>query len=157
MRKTLLLYLLLSLSNLINGQGSHSFNISFDSLVLDNKILTSPPITATIISGESSYFTIIDSDTLKIRIKIKFKSNSKRPKNHKIRIDIYENGKWHKPKLKIDIHHFTRFRIRRDQCWGRTSLSYDGGYPYSHQCNCWKGIKGKKKHQFFMIASFEIK
>lgn len=157
MKNALLLYLLFSLSNLCNGQNSHSFNITFDSIVLDNQTLTPPePISTTITSGKSSYFTIIETDTLKIRFKIKFKSNSKRPKNHKIRIDIYENDKWHKPKMKIDIHHFTRFRIRRDQCWGRTGLRYNAGYPYTQKCDCWKGLKGKRKHQFFMSSTFLI-
>ncbi len=130
--------------------------ITFDSLVLNKQQYKVLPISGTIISGDSRNFIIVDTDSIKIRINFLFKSNSNRPKNHKIRVDIYENGKWYKPNLYIDLHNFHRFRIRRAQCWGRTSLSYDGGYPYSRNCSCWKPLIGKEKHQFYMVSKFVI-
>lgn len=152
MRLLTLLFIIVFTWNYGKCQETRTFNFIIDSLVLDGTNYFPQSINDNIQVGIPKYYTILKTDTLAIRIRVKLTKRGSQPKKLKIRIDLHENDRWHKAPLFIDIHRFTRFRIRRDQCWMRTSFRYNAGFPIDMDCNCWKPLKGKKSHDFFLGA-----
>ncbi len=150
--KFLILLITLFVIGKAQCQESRNFQFIIDSLTIDGISYEGSAINENVQIGNPKYFTIVDADSLAIRVRVKLTKRRTQPKILKIRIDLYENGKWHKAPLFIDTHGFRRFRIRREQCWMRTTIGYNAGFPINQTCNCWKPIKGKTSHSFYLLA-----
>ncbi len=155
MKYIILLLIGLQIANSCLSQKARSFVFKIDSMAIDGRHVKASTIESKIHIGSPKYFKILDEDSLAIRIRIKLTSSGARRSKCKIRVDIYEKGKWYKPPFFIDIHNFTRFRIRRDQCWMRI-ISYSNMYPIEKNCQCRESLKGKNSHQFYLESKAEI-
>lgn len=136
----------------VQCQEARSFQFIVDSLSIDGINYKGFMINDNVKIGKPKYFTILKEDSLSVRIRVKLTKRRSQPKKIKIRVDLFENGEWFKAPLYIDVHGFRRFRIRREQCWTRTALGYNAGFPIDLPCDCWKPLKGKTSHLFYLRA-----
>jgi len=145
-------------STFINGQETHNFEFKTDSLVIDGVNLSPNTISSQIQVGTHSFFDLLTNDSIGIRIRVKLTKRGAKSNKIKIRIDFKENGKWFKPPLFIDFHNFTRFRIRREQCWQRKKFwgVDNNGYPINMICDCRKPFKTRKKHEMILSAQVKV-
>jgi hypothetical protein len=150
--KSLFLLITLFAFGYIQGQDLRSFQFIVDSLSIDGINYKGSTINDNVQIGKPKYFTILKEDLLGVRIRVKLTKRKSQPKIFKIRVDLYENGKWFKAPHYIDVHRFRRFNIRREQCWVRTGLGYNAGFPINMTCSCWKPLKGKTSHLFYLWA-----
>lgn len=150
--KILLFNIVLFIFGNAQCQELKSFQFTVDSLSIDGVNYAVPAINDNVQIGKPKYFTIMNNDSLAVRIRVKLTKRRTQPKIFKIRVDLFENGKWYKAPLFIDLHGFRRFRIRREQCWARTVIGYNAGFPINEICNCRKSFKGKTMHSFYLWA-----
>lgn len=149
MKRLQILFITLLIANCGLSQESRGFVFEIDSLKLDGIYYFPASIDDNIKVGEPKFFTLLETDSLALRLQVTFTKRKSQPKILKIRVDIFEDGKWYKAPLFIDIHGFHRFRIRREQCWMKSAYGYNAGFPFEmHSCQCWKPLKGKKSHEF---------
>ena len=146
----------LFLANACISQELRAFEFKVDSIAIDGRNIKAAIIEDKVQIGSPHYFKIFDEDSLAIRIRVKLTQRGAQRMKFKIRVDLFEEGRWYKAPFYIDIHNFTRFRIRRDQCWMR-SFGYGSLYPEELQCSCWKPLKGKRAHQFYLRSKAVVK
>jgi len=140
------------------SQEIQRFEFQIDSMKVDGINYFPLSIDNNIKVGEPTFFTLLETDSLALRIRVKFTKRKSQPKKLKIRVDIFEDGEWYKAPLFIDLHGFNRFRIRRDQCWMKSSFGYNAGFPFEMWgCQCWKPLKGKSSHEFQLWSKAKIK
>lgn len=157
MKLLISIFIILLTANNGQSQETREFEFVIDSLVLDGINYSPASINNNIQVGKPKYYTILETDSIAIRIRVKLTKRGSQPRKLKIRVDLYEDDKWYKAPLFIDLHNFTRFRIRRDQCWSRSGLGYNAGFPFDTWCGCWKPLKGRKSHEFYLLSKGIVK
>ena len=156
MKYTILFLIGLHFANFCLSQKQYSFEFKVDSIAIDGRNIKAIIIDDKLQIGSPRYFKIFDEDSLAIRIRVKLTERGSQKMKYKIRVDLFEEGRWYKAPFYIDIHNFTRFRIRRDQCWMR-SIGYSPMLPDELQCRCRKPLKGKKSHEFYLRSKAVFK
>lgn len=127
MRKSYIVFLatLLSLSSF----GQTPLNWEFKTVKVNGKSYAVAPISQTLPNGKPTRIIFLENDSIKLSAVFNCTNNSNKVKKLKVRYEVWQNGKWKKPPLKIDRHGGRRFRINRCHTWMRTSWGWNAGKP----------------------------
>ena len=117
MSKTCIAILLTLLT--LNSIGQTSVNWEFKTVTVNGKNYTVAPITEILPNGKATRIEFLNNDTIKLSAVFYCTKNPQRIKKFKVRYEVWQNGKWKKPRLKIDTHSWNRFRINRSHTWMR--------------------------------------
>ncbi|UTW61257.1 hypothetical protein KFE98_14705 [bacterium SCSIO 12741] len=156
--RILLCFFILFLGLIPEGkaQDQHKLELVIDSLNFNGQIFPKDTLRGQIEPGKIQYLTLLDQDSVAVRIRIKLTRRGQQPKTLKGRFDYFENGKWHKPPLTFSHHGWFGFHLFRYQCWSKTTLGYNAGYPTDTYCSCQEPLLKKDSPDFLFLGQIRV-